>query len=1333
MKRRVLVTLLTVILVTLLVPVGGVAALTDPWVFTNTAYALYHNGDVTLWVDVWCNPNDTVPTTMLAQYREVGAPDWTPITPLRELTDTWKTAKFWWSKTVSPGVNYQVRGAAYHGAAWYYGSIITLETPGVTIPYVSTGYGWWTGETTARVEVYGSPGDETYAYLYAQYREIGEVDWLTTPEEYITEWSQRTFELSGLSIFTGAEYRAVLECAEVTYFGEIREVHTESGQGLECEYQPSGTGTVGDPYIITDICELSWVRNSLAAYYELGNDIDASTTRYWNWNGSYYEGWEPVGTSGVGSRFEGNFDGKGHSITNLYIYRPATSHVGLFAWISGSGYVANVRITNADITAYRYVGVLAGQIRLSGDVVRVDVSGSVTAIGDGLNSQVGGLAGSIAESGSTIHQCSSTASVTGTNGAYTGGLIGGLSEASVTQSFATGSVNGGWFQTGGFVGFGDKGSISDCYARGSVIGASRVGGFVGETAGISTITRVYSTGAVSGSGSDIGGLRGKGTSSLTNSFWDTQTSGQGTSAGGTGKTTAQMKTKSTFTAAGWDFVTIWDIHPAINDGYPYFGWAYCILQVETYYPEVVRALSFDARGGLTQADPSAVRRGFAYFAGTTGTPTLSDSVVQQTGTFGVGAFTLPIVGLEPQTAYRVRAFAESECFGVAWGETITVVTLSEPVVVTVRDEVIAEHLPTWRRLFGYVEYDGGVYIEVRFQYGTSNITFSHATSWQDKFKKTCPQRGFQTGDEFFADISGLARCTTYYYRAQVWSEDAGIGSGEILMFTTSCEYEEDALTVFTYDETNYTGTSFQANGAIVYANPNAFRRGFVYMVGGVGHPTEANSIVQQGGDFGAGSFSMLISGLNAASQYRVRAFAQSSVGIVYGNTITVPKGSEPTGVPVMATHSATDIGDTSFRARGEIVSTATPVTERGFVYLQGSTGTPTAADSVEDEFGNWGAVTYQLGITGLATGTPYRVRAYGINSAGIGYGDTITVTTVGDASVITNPATNIATTAARLNGQLVSDGGDHCQVRFEWGYATGVYTYATLWTNGMPSGTFFHADIIALSGNTTYYFRAQARNSAGTVSGDELSFTTGDELQPPWPFSAQGISGTEINITWTKGSGAQNTIIQMAMGNYPADINSGLRVYFNAGTHVIVPGLIPGMTYYFRAWSESGGDVSANYSQDLATTLAGDPWDPDPPPWWDPDWDWPPGPEPPDDWPDGWPWPPDPDQPSLPGTPWGWFKAPSTDRIQNAFFYPWVNSVFDSFQMPYTTGWMGLALLLVALAGVGSLSISHNIWIALVVTGFGIFIAGILCVIPLWPLIIVLLAGGGYAYIKSRP
>jgi len=90
----------------------------------------------------------------------------------------------------------------------------------------------------------------------------------------------------------------------------------------------------------------------------------------------------------------------------------------------------------------------------------------------------------------------------------------------------------GW-SVGSLVGDMDDGTITRCYSEGgSVSGDQIIGGLVGED------TSVF----------DIG------IGTFSNSFWDVETSGQLTSSGGTGKTTAEMQIRSTFTNAGWDFV-----------------------------------------------------------------------------------------------------------------------------------------------------------------------------------------------------------------------------------------------------------------------------------------------------------------------------------------------------------------------------------------------------------------------------------------------------------------------------------------------------------------------------------------------------------------------------------------------------------------------------------------------------------------------------------------------------------------------------------------------------------------------------------------------------------
>ena len=79
---------------------------------------------------------------------------------------------------------------------------------------------------------------------------------------------------------------------------------------------------------------------------------------------------------------------------------------------------------------------------------------------------------------------------------------------------------------------------------------------------------VYSAGRVSGSPSanHIGGLIGSSDITADSSFWNVDSSGQSSSAGGaTGLTDTQMKTQSTFISAGWDFNDVWEI---VGENYP---------------------------------------------------------------------------------------------------------------------------------------------------------------------------------------------------------------------------------------------------------------------------------------------------------------------------------------------------------------------------------------------------------------------------------------------------------------------------------------------------------------------------------------------------------------------------------------------------------------------------------------------------------------------------------------------------------------------------------------------------------------------------------------------
>ena len=91
----------------------------------------------------------------------------------------------------------------------------------------------------------------------------------------------------------------------------------------------------------------------------------------------------------------------------------------------------------------------------------------------------------------------------------------------------------------------------------------------------------------------------------------------------------------------------------------------------------------------------------------------------------------------------------------------------------------------------------------------------------------------------------------------------------------------------------------------------------------------------------------------------------------------------------------------------------------------------------------------------------------------------------------TNYATNIQNTSATLNGYL-SDLGSYgtATVYFQWGTTTSyVNQTSSMTVNYIGS---FNQAISGLAPNTTFYFRAVAQNSYGTVYGQNMSFTTAD-------------------------------------------------------------------------------------------------------------------------------------------------------------------------------------------------------------------------------------------------
>jgi len=163
------------------------------------------------------------------------------------------------------------------------------------------------------------------------------------------------------------------------------------------------------------------------------------------------------------------------------------------------------------------------------------------------------------------------------------GLFGAIGVEGIVED--VGVINSdvtGYDFVGGLVGWNDGGTVSNSYSTGSVTGHGGVGGLVGLHKD-GTVNNCYATGTVTGD-DFVGGLVGLTYAiSFSSNFWDTETSGQASSAGGTGKTTAEMQDITTFTDTETEGLNEpWDIIAVANPGIRNTSYIWNIVDDETY-------------------------------------------------------------------------------------------------------------------------------------------------------------------------------------------------------------------------------------------------------------------------------------------------------------------------------------------------------------------------------------------------------------------------------------------------------------------------------------------------------------------------------------------------------------------------------------------------------------------------------------------------------------------------------------------------------------------------------------------------------------------------------
>jgi uncharacterized protein (TIGR02145 family) len=375
------------------------------------------------------------------------------------------------------------------------------------------------------------------------------------------------------------------------------------------------------------------------------------------------------------------------------------------------------------------------------------------------------------------------------------------------------------------------------------------------------------------------------------------------------------------------------------------------------------------------------------------------------------------------------------------------------------------------------------------------------------------------------------------------------------------------------------GTITAAGGSSVTA------RGICY--GTVPLPDLGGPFISVGA--GIGTFQGQITGLQPNTLYYAQAYATNGQGTAYGNAVAfVTTGNTGGALPSLVSAQPTGVNSHSASAGGQVTDDGgNSVVARGVVW--GTGPNPTLANNFTVDGAGLG--TFTSALSDLPASTAFFVRAYATNSAGTAYGGAYQISTSATtvAAVTTDEVNGVTATSATVTGTVVHQGGVAVTDRgFCWSNSPNptLQNNQGFVTAGGGLGGFL-ANLSGLAGNTTYYVRAYATNSAGTQYGSQLQFTTSPV--PPTVSTAVvsnigalaatcggnvsatgGLAVTQYGVCWSTSPNPTTADNTTSDGSGTGGFSSSLQ------------GLEPSTAYYVRAYAVNG--VGTAYGNEVQFT-----------------------------------------------------------------------------------------------------------------------------------------------------
>jgi len=341
---------------------------------------------------------------------------------------------------------------------------------------------------------------------------------------------------------------------------------------------------------------------------------------------------------------------------------------------------------------------------------------------------------------------------------------------------------------------------------------------------------------------------------------------------------------------------------------------------------------------------------------------------------------------------------------------------------------------------------------------------------------------------------GLTVGESYYVRSFVKTV-AGIAWSDVIMM--NIETPANLASISTVEPFSIYSGSAKSGGIIANDGGGAITaKGVCWNT--TGSPTTDDSTSNEG--TGTADYESMLTPLNPATTYYVRAYATNSAGTAYGQEETLTTAAAT--IPTVLLYNATDYDSSQIRLWGRIIDNGgSAITSKGFVW--NLTGNPIQTSNFNS--GGSGDADFNVLITGLPSGVIIYMRAVAQNSSGwgLGYVAEVTLRAEGYPPTVTmGSITDVTPTHVTAAGEVTDDGGSTISER---GFVvsltsvnsnpqiggTGVTKFIIHGTTGAYSG-----EITGLTCGSDYSINSYAMNAEGVGYGS-VTTVTGTNIYLP--------------------------------------------------------------------------------------------------------------------------------------------------------------------------------------------------------------------------------------------